>query len=92
MNAITRYFPGFVDVDDSERVNVQFETLDQLLQIPWVKHWKDVGQSGVEAFDRYSLSGNALMAELKNPREWWVIGFIDHPELLDLPKLDTSRR
>ncbi len=75
MNAIQRYFPGFVDVDDSERVVVPFETLAQLMEIPWVKD-----KLGRDKFVRYSLSPpNHLMAEFRSPNEAWVIGIMEGP-------------
>lgn len=83
-NSITRYFPVFCDVDDKERVAVEFDSLEELVEIPWVK-----SRSADVNFDRFSVSGSHLMAEYKNPREWWVVGFLKHP--VNLPALDTKK-
>lgn len=36
-------------------------------------------------FYRFSMSDDALMLELKNGKEWWVLGYIKDPEVIDLP-------
>lgn len=74
MNSVTRYFPAFCDVDDSERVEVDFSTLDEMKEIPWLKKWTE----GKE-FSYFAQSGTYLMAILNDGREWWVAGFLKHP-------------
>jgi len=37
-------------------------------------------------FCRYSISDNHLMAEFDDGFHWWVLGTIEKPELIDLPK------
>lgn len=82
---IRRYFPAFVDVADDERVVAEFTSKEELMDIPWVAHFRD------KNFDKFSISDKCLMAEYKNPRTWWVIGFFEGDYDLGLPKLDTSK-
>lgn len=92
-NAIRQYRPAFFEGFENE--TVEFDTLEELLAIPWVHSWseqKAIPETEEGGFDRYSKSDGHLMAELKGPRAWWVIGFIKHPDLVDLPTLDTSKR
>ena len=37
-------------------------------------------------FCRYSILDNCLMAEFDDGFHWWVLGYIEKPELVDLPK------
>jgi hypothetical protein len=85
---IQRYFPGFVDIGEEEPPIAEFSTVEELLSIPWVASWAKPISAGPQ-FDKYSLSGNALMAELKGPREWYVVGLFAEVYPLDLPKLDA---
>lgn len=75
MNKIHKYFPGFVDRPTPRED--EFETLDQLLNIDWVKTWADR-----KDFYRFSLDcspgENILMAEYNGGKVWWVVGFIDN--------------
>ncbi len=76
MPKITRYFPGFVDVDDSDRVTVEFSGADDLLAVPWVKRW-----ASDRDFSYYAISGKHLMAVLKDGFESWVVGIMDSPPI-----------
>jgi len=64
----------------SDNQMVGFDTTEELLEIDFVK-----GMSEIKDFYRYSVSGNHLMAEYKNGKEWWVIGTIRNA--VNLPKL-----
>jgi hypothetical protein len=87
MNSIQRYFPGFCDVDDKERVTVSFSTVKEMTEIPWVANWANSAE-----FDHFAKSGRHLMAILNKGHEWWVVGFIQHPELVDLPEWHAPKR
>jgi hypothetical protein len=67
-------------VEGYPKALVEFDTLDELLAIPWVKNFSDL-----KTFYRYSVSGKCLMAEYRGGREWWVIGLLRHNDI-ELPK------
>jgi hypothetical protein len=81
MGTIREHIPGWAS-DFAPRY-AQFSSIDELLDIEWVRKWKDIGQ-----FDQFSISPSergpsSLMAEYEDGRKWWVIGFIDRK---DIPK------
>lgn len=79
-NRIVQHFPGYMDFD-SECIG--FNTLEELLAIPWVKSF-----SMLEGFYRYSAD-TYLMAELKDGYHWWCIGKLRHP-VEGLPKWEAK--
>jgi hypothetical protein len=86
MNRITQHIPSFVETRDDPRKAGAFTTLDELERVPFVAGWKSE-----PGFVRFSLSGNALIAELAPDDEepagaHWVVGFIENPRALDLPQ------
>ena len=72
MASIKQHIPNFVSGVDPE--TVEFQTLDELLDISFVKIWKD------KNFYQYSVSedrwGTILMAEYNSGIKWWVVGNI----------------
>ncbi len=93
-NIFIQHIPSCVSGVDKK--TFEFDTLQELLDNSIVKRWcmhplneNEVAPEGY--FRRYSLSENRLMAEFKNGKEWWVIGFIKYPEKLDLPKWEPVR-
>lgn len=76
MNSIRRYFPNCIDVDESDRITVQFDTKEELLGIPFVKRWAENPD-----FFQYAVSIDTLdiflMAQFKDGYEWWVIGVLE---------------
>jgi hypothetical protein len=40
-NLIKRYLPGFIDHDEEDLVEVHFNTTEELLNIEWIKTWRD---------------------------------------------------
>ena len=86
------YFTGF------ETLEVEFDDLDSLLDIEWVKNFTKCWDSD-NTFYRFSVVrednyGYKLMAELNEGKKWWVVGFIntDVEELPDWsPKYDDDK-
>lgn len=78
MNAITQYRPAYFEGFENE--TVQFENLDEVFGIPWVKKFANDAN-----FYRFSISENHLMAEYRDGREWWVVGKFLDPNVA-LPK------
>jgi hypothetical protein len=69
MNKIQRYRPACFSGYDEE--SASFNSLDELMEIEWIASWKEHTD-----FYKYSISRNQwLMAEFKEGREWWVIGY-----------------
>lgn len=73
-NKIRQHIPAFFD--DFDQQTADFETVKQLLSIPWVHHFSEHPE-----FYRFSLhkDGRTLMAEYKEGAYWLVVGFIQHP-------------
>lgn len=84
MNKFRQYIPGFVS--GVEPKVHDFESTEQLLAFPevqeWAKDWPDEGWK----FNRFSLSGNRLMAELDSGFRWHVVGFLDSVEGIQIPQ------
>jgi len=86
MNKIKQYRPNLVTTTEENKI-VSFETTEELLNIDFVKNF-----SNRDNFYRFSLSidnyfnQHSLMAEYDEGREWWVVGFIDNPLEVNLPK------
>jgi len=87
---IRQHIPHFVDTNNKQ--NVEFKTLEELINIPWVKDW-----SLEKKFSRFSIDidndnkskipSAMLMAEFNNGKIWWVVGRISNLEpTLNLPK------
>ncbi len=81
MNKISKYAPSFSHATDHPAA--EFETLEELLEIPWVKNWAEAPN-----FLRYAQSEDLhssaiLMADLQH--NWWVIGTLDQP-VAGMPK------
>ncbi len=79
MNHFTQYTPSFVDVGDPKLV--PFNTTEELLDIGVVKRCRDNPY-----FSHYALNGNMIMEIADSGKMWWVIGYVDHPENVDLPQ------
>lgn len=73
MNEIRQHIPAFVETEKGPEV-MPFETLDELLVIPWVKRWREFPR-----FHQFSQSDRHLMAEFRGGREWWVVGLLSNP-------------
>lgn len=79
MNSFRQHTPSFVDVDRPEAI--PFETTEQLLALEVVRRYGKRPD-----FSHFALSGDLLMEISDEGHHWWVVGYIDQPELVDLPK------
>lgn len=85
VNKIKQYFPNFVEMGDLKAPIVEFKTVKELLEIPWVKRFgKDLDSDMV--FYRWSLAEHSLMAEYNKGHYYLVIGTIYWPETVSLPE------
>ena len=79
MNYFIQREPGFSDIGKPQRF--EFNDLEELLNQNYIKSW-----SNNPKFYRYSLSDDMLMCELDDGKAWWILGYIEHPEQLTLPR------
>lgn len=70
-NRIVEHIPNFASGFESRCVS--FDTLEELMEIPWVKSWKEAPQ-----FHRFSAD-SYLMVEREDGYWWWAIGKLRHP-------------
>jgi hypothetical protein len=95
MKAIIQYLPNFMEVKGILPESANFETLEELLNIPWVKRWEGNTESTMPSliFHRFSLSdAHNLMAEFNENEVWFIVGAIDNVEGLALPHWDEPVR
>lgn len=83
MNTIRQYRPAFFEGFENELV--EFSTDEELINIPFVKNFLN------DKFSHYSVSDNHLMAIYDDGFEWGVIGTIQYPALVKLPKWDGGK-
>jgi hypothetical protein len=81
MNSIKRYVPAFVTGSDDEQMEFNFETLDQLKEIPFIK--QIMNNRGFRRLFK-ARDRNYLMVEYIDDKSY-VIVFIERPEDVDLP-------
>lgn len=80
MNTFTQHIPSFVDQREAPKPD-KFSTTEELLELQAVKQWKRNPE-----FSHFAMKDNALMAILDDGFSWWVVGFIKHPEQVNLPQ------
>lgn len=87
MNHFKQHLPGWADV---EPYDFEFSTQEELLSHDKILSWKEASD-----FYRFSLSEinsrPTLMCELDEGRRWWVVGYLDHREGIDLPDWSFTR-
>lgn len=84
-NKIVQHIPPFV-VGILPKI-IEFETLEELLDIPFVKKFKeDVGfyQYSISHIEELKDSSIYLIAEMNLGKNQWVVGYLN--EKVDLPK------
>ncbi len=86
MNGIRQHIPNFIGGVEPEVV--AFETLEELLAIPWVSTWTKLGR---RRFHRWAKSEGCLMAEYSRGSYWLVIGYLKKPQKVDLPEADYGK-
>ncbi len=85
MAQIKQHRPNYFDPLVFVNLTVDFESTEELLNIPFVLNF-----STASNFSHYAISEDGtkstLMAVYDDGYEWWVIGFIDDISKVDLPK------
>jgi hypothetical protein len=81
MNQIIQHIPNYCSGFTPEVA--EFETVDELLNIPFVKHHEKEGHS-------FQMSDLNLMIVKDDESWWWVVGTVKFPDRVDLPKWETE--
>jgi len=89
MPIIDQYRPAFFT--GFENAKVEFKTKDELLNIEWVKAFAETPRFHQFSVSRYDHGQHVLMAEYREGKEWWVVGYLDDP-VKDLPAFDPEKK
>ena len=85
MNTFRQHTPNFVDLDEPAPT-CEFETTEQLLNLEVVQRY-----GNGDNFSHFALNGNQLMVVSDEGFTWWVVGYIDNPDDVNLPKWSGGR-
>lgn len=80
---LTQYIPACMDVDGVELGS--FDTTEELLNLPFVRRCREL-----VGFQRFSIMDDFLAVETNYGLDWLVIGRLDEPGRIDLPKLEPT--
>lgn len=90
-STFNQHVPGFCDID--EPIHFTFESQEQLLEHSFVKNW-----STYSGFCNYAISYHpkstkrSLLVITDEGYQWYVIGYINGPLVLDLPIFEPKYR
>lgn len=83
---IRQHIPSFVTGADSKEI--EFKTVEELLDIDWIKSWAEPTDENGRKFYRWSIDHcnvsnsydirNTLMIEKDEGTWWWVVGYLDN--------------
>lgn len=79
MNSFQQHIPAFCDVD--RPAPVLFETTEDLLALEIVRRYGKRPD-----FSHFAMFDNALMEISDGGHYWWLVGYVEHPEMVSLPK------
>ena len=80
MNKFKQHIPNFVDFGKAPEW-IEFETTEDLLNLEVVQRY-----SKRRDFSHFAISGDLLISILDKGYKWWVVGYIEDPTVVDLPK------
>lgn len=93
MNKITQHVPSFADQRIAFRAIAEFETVEQLLTVGFVRRWNRPGAVFCKTTSLEDPEHWYLMVDYDVPGgQWWVIGMIDDGESLELPVWSLKTR
>jgi hypothetical protein len=78
--------PEHVDKNTSNTIKYAFEKFSEVLDIPQIKFWR-----GVRDFSHFALNDHLLMVVLYKGFQWFVVGVVQKPKEVDLPKWDGGK-
>lgn len=88
MNKIKQYKPLWAYDPGREKLpEWEFETLEDLLALDWVKQWMNDGCWTLYKSDNNLMVQNDGAEEL----QWWVIGILEDPDSVNLPKWKSPK-
>lgn len=79
MNSFQQHIPAFCDVD--RPAPVPFETTEDLLALEIVRRYGKRPD-----FSHFAMYDDALMEISDGGHYWWLVGYVEHPEMVSLPK------
>ena len=82
MPTIRQYRPAYFD--GFETKTVEFSTTEELINIAFVK----ISRS--KEFSGFAVADEHLMATYKKGKEWWVVGTLSDPNMVELPKWERN--
>lgn len=89
MNEIRQHVPNFIQIE-AEPHRAAFETLDELLLIPFVMRWSEDPSHYRFVQDR-GIGNWYLIAEQDNGTRWWVVGYLKE-QVPGLPEWREPKR
>ncbi len=103
MNHVAQHVPNFVEMRRHDRKFSEFKTTEELLAIDWIASWADSCIDPVfckspptwdldAPRDRWMLMVDGF--EHRHPEKpwWWVIGYLEDGESVNLPVWDSKTR
>lgn len=81
MNSFRQHIPAYVEMD--RPAPIPFATTGDLLALDVVQRYR---ASSDGPFSHFAMDDNTLMVISAEGFHWWVVGFIAHPEEIDLPR------
>lgn len=85
MNKLREHIPTFVDTREPPG-QFEFETTEDLLNLDISTFYQKI-----ENFSHFARSRNMFMAIYEEGYHWWVIGYLEKPEDVDLPIWDGGK-
>lgn len=87
MNSFKEYKSSIEFPYYDEPIEFLFNNIDELLNNSHIKSFCDRHD-----FHRFSIDEDTLIVEYDNGYDWYVIGYIKYPELLQLEKWNYKER
>lgn len=81
MNSFRQHIPAYVEMD--RPAPIPFESTADLLALEVVQRYRTTSDG---AFSHFAMDDNTLMVISGEGFHWWVVGFIAHPDDIDLPR------
>lgn len=78
-NRITQYRPAFLPAVRAPLAAFDFDTVEQLLRVPFVQGFRQVEGRRGGPFFRFSAEGTRVIAEYAEGSEWSVVGYLARP-------------
>ena len=84
MNNFVQRIPGGCDIS-GDPLSFEFNTTEELLALEYVQRFAKHRPS------TFVMEDNCLMVISDNGYHWWVVGYIEKPNEINLPKWDGPK-